>query len=93
MEGSASRICQADGEWNTTIPVCHVVECPRPSIVNGSPDTFVREFGTVVNFSCRSRHRLEGKANKADCYINIDVFLLSIVTLLIVQNLHSQLYI
>lgn len=64
MEGSPARECQASGQWNATIPSCVVVECPRPSIVNGSPSTFIREFGTTVTFTCRPRHRLQGAAQR-----------------------------
>ncbi|KAK7100185.1 sushi, von Willebrand factor type A, EGF and pentraxin domain-containing protein 1-like isoform X2 [Littorina saxatilis] len=64
MEGEARRVCQADGQWSQPIPGCIAVECPRARIVNGSPSTFRREFGTVVTFTCRSRHRLEGSADR-----------------------------
>ncbi|KAL8570681.1 hypothetical protein ACOMHN_039116 [Nucella lapillus] len=64
MEGEAQRTCQADGQWDRPIPGCIAVECPRPSVVNGSPSTFRREFGTVVSFSCRGRHRLEGSSQR-----------------------------
>jgi hypothetical protein len=64
MEGVPNRTCQANGQWNNPIPVCIIVECPRPFIVNGSPSTFLREFGTTVTFTCRSRHRLEGQRSQ-----------------------------
>ena len=60
LSGASQRLCQANGEWDQPIPTCQVVQCPRATIVNGSPSTFTRDFGTVVRFTCRSRHRLEG---------------------------------
>ncbi|XP_076439986.1 sushi, von Willebrand factor type A, EGF and pentraxin domain-containing protein 1-like isoform X2 [Babylonia areolata] len=64
MEGSSQRTCQANGKWDRPIPLCIVVECPRPSVVNGYPSTFRRTFGTVVSFTCRIRHRLEGSSER-----------------------------
>ena len=69
LEGSAQRVCGADGRWSGSIPVCISVECPRTSIVNGFASSFRREFGTVVTFSCRPRHRLEGPAERT-CMAN-----------------------
>ena len=69
MEGDAQRVCQADGQWSSAIPVCIAVQCPLASVVNGFASTFKREFGTVVTFTCRPRYRLEGPAERT-CMAN-----------------------
>ena len=58
------RQCQANGEWDSPIPVCLAVECPRLSLRHGFVSGFQTEYGTTHWLSCRPGYRLEGPAQR-----------------------------
>ena len=61
--GNAYFICQADGRWNGSLPVCKAVSCteltaPTWSQKNSSNFT----YSSVVEFKCDRGFELEGNA-------------------------------
>ncbi|KAK6179269.1 hypothetical protein SNE40_011671 [Patella caerulea] len=64
MLGSSSRICQSNGEWDKTLPVCQSVRCPSFILANGVADGFQRDFGSVVSYSCKKGFILQGPASR-----------------------------
>ncbi|XP_048255629.1 sushi, von Willebrand factor type A, EGF and pentraxin domain-containing protein 1-like [Haliotis rufescens] len=64
LVGSQNRSCEANGEWDASIPICEIVECPRPKLAHGRASSFQREFNTVIDFSCKRGFRLEGPSQR-----------------------------
>ena len=64
LVGTQNRTCQANGEWDTKIPICEIVKCPRQTINNGFSSSFQREFGTTLTFTCRYGYTLVGSAER-----------------------------
>ena len=58
------RKCQANGEWDSPIPVCTAVECPRLTIKHGFVSGFQTSYGTTLSLSCRAGYRLKGPTER-----------------------------
>uniref|UniRef100_A0A8C6X364 Beta-2-glycoprotein 1 n=1 Tax=Naja naja TaxID=35670 RepID=A0A8C6X364_NAJNA len=59
LEGPTSSLCQAEGSWSESLPICHPVICPPPPVSEfgvlsyhkiESGETFV--FQETIRFSC-----------------------------------------
>ncbi|XP_068107305.1 complement receptor type 2-like [Hyperolius riggenbachi] len=53
------RVCQADGTWSNTRPVCEVVVCPPPPTISGgsfSPLKDEYEYRDSVTYKCKDRN-------------------------------------
>ncbi|XP_061166124.1 sushi, von Willebrand factor type A, EGF and pentraxin domain-containing protein 1-like [Saccostrea echinata] len=66
LNGAKSRRCLANGQWDFEIPICEVVQCPRPHLSNGIFSNFKTEYLSNVTFQCRSGYVLFG-ASKRTC--------------------------
>ena len=65
--GSAHLSCQADGQWNGTLPTCRPVLCPElrtPAWSKRNSSNFT--YSSVVMFGCASGFELVGSA-ELDC--------------------------
>ena len=58
------RKCLETGEWDSPIPVCQAVECPRLTLKHGFVSGFQTEYGTTLTLSCRPGYRLEGATER-----------------------------
>ncbi|XP_033737674.1 sushi, von Willebrand factor type A, EGF and pentraxin domain-containing protein 1-like isoform X2 [Pecten maximus] len=61
--GEAHLHCQADGTWNSSLPICQAVVCPVPllndhSFVENGSDSF--SFGDVIMVRCKDGYQLYG---------------------------------
>ncbi|OXA56007.1 sushi, von Willebrand factor type A, EGF and pentraxin domain-containing protein 1 isoform X2 [Folsomia candida] len=65
IEGSAEAICQANGEWSASMPLCKEVECQHPPVpengmlVGQIPEKF--KAGDFANFECKQGFMMEGQ--------------------------------
>ncbi|XP_060077759.1 sushi, von Willebrand factor type A, EGF and pentraxin domain-containing protein 1-like, partial [Ylistrum balloti] len=64
LVGAANRTCLSTGEWDTSIPLCEIVNCNRAFLSNGFPSTFQTEYGSIVSFTCRSGYVLFGSSER-----------------------------
>ncbi len=63
--GSATRTCQANGNWSSTAPICVPVSCgglSSPS--NGSVSTPDTNYGGTASYSCQSGYELNGSSTR-----------------------------
>ena len=65
IQGSSMRTCWWDGTWNSSIPVCERVSCPKPlappnSIVEG----FEFRYKEVVTYRCNPGYELLGNGQR-----------------------------
>ncbi|XP_069126553.1 sushi, von Willebrand factor type A, EGF and pentraxin domain-containing protein 1-like [Argopecten irradians] len=63
LVGDQNLLCQADGTWNSSFPICQAVVCPPPTlsdssfIANGS---MPYRFGAVITVKCQPGYQLYG---------------------------------
>lgn len=64
LNGATKRRCLANGQWDFKIPICEVVQCPRPHLANGIFSNFETEYLSNVTFRCRRQYVLFGAAER-----------------------------
>lgn len=65
IDGSASRTCASDGQWDSPIPVCERVVCPRPfRPPNCNIDGFDYHYKKVLMYHCRDGFELIGPSQR-----------------------------
>ncbi|XP_052833673.1 sushi, von Willebrand factor type A, EGF and pentraxin domain-containing protein 1 [Octopus bimaculoides] len=64
-----NRSCQANGEWDTPVPVCEKVKCPVLSVKRGRVSSFRRDYGASVSINCFVGYSLVG-ASYRTCLTN-----------------------
>lgn len=65
LSGSASRTCQASGNWSGTAPTCQANACPTLSPpTNGMVSPTSGTTGTVATYSCSTGYALVGTATR-----------------------------
>ena len=53
LHGNKTALCQADGQWNSTIPTCVIVNCGDPGTINnGHKHGLNFAYGSHLTFSC-----------------------------------------
>ena len=53
LQGNKTALCQADGQWNATIPTCVIVTCGDPGTINnGHKHGLNFTYGSHLTFSC-----------------------------------------
>ena len=61
LQGNKTALCQADGQWNATIPTCVIVTCGNPGApVHGHSMGNVFNYGSSIIFSCDTGYELQG---------------------------------
>ena len=61
LEGDHSLVCQSDGTWNGSIPMCVPVTCGNPgNIDEGTVLGNSFDFGDVLKFICNKSYSLVG---------------------------------
>ena len=66
-EGLTNRTCMASGEWDTPIPVCERVRCPKPlNPVNGKVEGFDFRYQKEVVYYCNKGYKIQG-VNRRTC--------------------------
>ena len=61
VDGPTNRTCQEDGSWDSPIPVCERVECPRPpKPAHSRVEGFEYRFEERVTYACRAGYKLIG---------------------------------
>ncbi|XP_077864038.1 sushi, von Willebrand factor type A, EGF and pentraxin domain-containing protein 1-like, partial [Saccoglossus kowalevskii] len=59
--GEHERTCQNDGSWGGESPVCQIISCGPPKVVDKATQTGDRyTFGNAVNYKCDVGYRLQG---------------------------------
>jgi len=70
VDGRTDRTCREDGRWDSPIPVCERVECPRPPRpAHSRLEGFEYRFRDRVTYSCRTGYKLIGP-NERFCQAN-----------------------
>ncbi|XP_051818518.1 sushi, von Willebrand factor type A, EGF and pentraxin domain-containing protein 1 [Antechinus flavipes] len=63
--GNPMLICQEDGTWNGSAPICMSIECDLPSQPeNGFLHFTENTMGSVVHYSCNQGHVLVGSSKR-----------------------------
>ncbi|CAG5134438.1 unnamed protein product, partial [Candidula unifasciata] len=63
MEGSNTVFCDADGAWNSSAPICKIVDCkPPPKITQGIILFTSTTYLSVATYQCNKGYRLAGAA-------------------------------
>ena len=65
---NATRVCEADGKFSGSVPVCSPIQCPdlgQP--VNGQRSTDVLTYRTVQNFTCNRGYNMTGGSQSIEC--------------------------
>ena len=68
---NVTRVCQANGKFSGSLPVCLPVECPdygQP--VNGQRSTDVHTYKTVQKFTCNHGYNMTGGSKSIECLAN-----------------------
>ena len=64
-EGLTNRTCLASGEWDSPIPVCERVPCPKPlNPVNGKIEGFDFRYQKEVVYYCNKGYKLQGTGRR-----------------------------
>ena len=65
LERVMTRRCTTNGDWTGNTPFCIYVDCGSPEVVENSEYTLQTNngtyYGSVVNYKCKSHHKLDGK--------------------------------
>ena len=62
MNGETIRICQSEGSWSGSVPICEIVLCPAPTLPdNGLVETTDQNFNSIATYSCDNGYTLEGE--------------------------------
>ncbi|XP_030635356.1 LOW QUALITY PROTEIN: sushi, von Willebrand factor type A, EGF and pentraxin domain-containing protein 1 [Chanos chanos] len=62
MNGGVTLMCQEDGTWNGTAPMCVPAECETPpSPEHGSVTVTDTALGSLVEYSCEEGYELDGQ--------------------------------
>ena len=66
LNGTAERTCQANGQWNGSVPTCERVSCGQlGDPINGRVDTSAgTSFGDAARYSCDTGSTLNGPAER-----------------------------
>lgn len=63
--GRKLRLCQEDGTWSGTAPICKLVECVEPDLPLGGYITgFDFTIHSVINYHCERGHLLRGQRTR-----------------------------
>lgn len=70
MEGESIRVCQADGSWSGSSPLCNPRQCPElTSPLFGTVTASSLTFNSVATYSCNFGYQLDGQ-NSTVCQDN-----------------------
>jgi len=63
LEGEDSQVCQADGTWSGSKPVCLERSCGNPGVPsNGQKNSSSYQYGNSIKFECNVGYTLQGSA-------------------------------
>ena len=70
LHGNESAICQANGQWNASLPTCNIVNCGNPgSPSNGQLNGDNFNYSSIVTYLCDNGFALHG-SKTLTCLMN-----------------------
>ncbi|XP_068228821.1 sushi, von Willebrand factor type A, EGF and pentraxin domain-containing protein 1-like isoform X2 [Palaemon carinicauda] len=65
LVGDVSRTCQENKVWTGTEPLCRIIECPKPAILDdGQVISFGIKYRSVLSYICDTGFTLQGTATR-----------------------------
>jgi CUB/sushi domain-containing protein len=61
--GSSSAVCLVNGSWSNPTPVCSIVDCGDPSLMNGKVHVINTNYQSRANFTCQDGYNLIGSSS------------------------------
>ena len=66
LSGSATRTCQADGNWSDSAPTCVLGDCGAlTNPENGSVSAPTTTYGSTATYTCNTGYNLSGSATRS----------------------------